>query len=271
MPVLEAHQLERAGGRRRLADEPHHLLSCVVEDPRGRVTARMPVPDGAVRPHLRPVHLTVGMLDPGEHARSRSRTGGAGTGRRGAARASRALASGHQSAIETSPSRPVAISVHSPVTGSQTAGCGIPPRSWTTARRRSPAIGDHAADASCLPSSTRSATVPPVRGSITRNASCISSPNSACCRQRSEPSAERPPRLYPPARPATRMWSVDRATSLAVAPPSSLTCTAKPSSPLIETASIPGTHAIPSFHPGSSEGNSGRDVSAFERLRVPPA
>ena len=49
--------------RRRFALQGQHLPAGVVEDPlRGRAT-RVPQPDGAVRTHLRPLDLALGVLD----------------------------------------------------------------------------------------------------------------------------------------------------------------------------------------------------------------
>ena len=85
--------------------------------------------------------------------------------------------SGHQSSTPTSPGRSTSRSVRSPVARSQMPGRCRPPRSWTMARRWSPATGDHAAARRPSPGpSHRSATVSAVAGRAP-------GARSACCRR----------------------------------------------------------------------------------------
>ncbi len=143
------------------------------------------VPQRPVRPDARS-----GRARP---SRDRSGTGDAGPRRgwpavartrRATSRTPRPDPAGRSARRSTSPSPAPRSSVAS-----------SPDRSWITASRPSPATGDHAAVLKLLPSSRRSATTADVRGSITRSAGCNMSPPSQCCRHRSVPSVESPPRL----------------------------------------------------------------------------
>ena len=160
-----------------------------------------------------------------------------------------ALASGHQSATETSPSSPGSISVQLR-DGSQSAGAGSRqlvhdgqapvardrrPRATRAAGRRGPARRPR------RPSADRSRGGP--RGSRRR------APRAGGTQR---PVGRQAAAVVAAAPPGDRMCSVLRAISFAVAPASSLAYTTNPSRPLIEATSIPGTHAIPSFHPGST-------------------
>ena len=166
---------------------------------------------------------------------------------------SSALASGHQSATETSPSSPGSISVHAlrdgfperrardPVQLVHDGQAPVARERRPRARRDLPAVVDQLGDHTARPR------IDHAEGLVDLVAvlRVLQAHHRPVGRQAAAVVAAAPPG-------DPQVLGAARDLLRGGAPASSLAYTTNPSRPLIEATSIPGTHAIPSFHPGST-------------------